>query len=148
MSCQVEDVPVTYSDLGWLTVDRYEQKMTFADDASGGTGGGVGDAAVSEGKSDGAAGSSTSSSSSAGAAQSSSSSAAGGASESPVVTLLDLVDDTDAACREETKEMYRNENKSNMLEGTTTGVPESLQTWLTEVTFIHLSTYLPSDLPT
>ena len=138
----MEDVPVTYSDLGWLIVDRYEQKMTFADDVTGG-----GDAAVSEGKGD-----------STGATPSTGNDAsvvAGGGSEPPPVTLQDLVDDTDSACREETKDMYRNENKIAMLDGTSTGVPESLQTWLTEVRqgegdsysstnlLIYLSTHLP-----
>ena len=50
-----------------------------------------------------------------------------------MVTLFELVSETDAACRDETKDMYRAEGKSALLEGTTTGVPESLQTWLIEV---------------
>ena len=112
---------MVYSELGWLMVDRYEQKMSFADDAGGG------DGAVSEGKGDETTPTTTTTGSPPAAV------ATGSGLEPPIITLQDLVDDTDSSCREETKEMYRNENKSAMLEGTTTGVPESLQTWLTEV---------------
>ena len=117
---KVEDTPVAHTDLAWLSLDRFVQRIPW----ESGTDDGDEPAADAAGASDPESSSSSSSSAAFAAAD---------APEPPTTTLFELVSETDAACRDETKDMYRVEGKSALLEGTTAGVPESLQTWLTEV---------------